>query len=139
MRARPVLPIALCAVLSVAGCGDVPPRLKEAPPLTASTACAVGGENVVGRPYRSPVATIVMNNDGGWCWMMSSESERGLAYGPYLKLIRPPQYGTVQIDVLETQTRVAYRPNPGFTGTDGFETRSMEVGFEVDYRVTVNR
>lgn len=139
MRIRPAPPIALLVVLSVAGCADVPPRLKQAPPLTSSAACTVGGENVVGRAYRNPIATIVMNNDGGWCWMMSAESNRGMPYGPYLKVTRPPQYGTLQIDVLETRTRVAYRPNPSFVGTDGFETRSMEVGFEVDYRVTVTQ
>lgn len=139
MRIRPAPSTALLAVLSVAACADVPPRLKEAPPLTSSAACTVGGENVVGRAYRNPIATVVMNNDGGWCWMMSSESNRGMPYGPYLKVTRPPQYGTLQIDVLATQTRVAYRPNPGFVGTDGFETRSMEVGYEVDYRVTVTK
>lgn len=135
MIARLILPAA--ATLALCACDGIPQRLKTAPPLTGSATCEVGGENVVGRAYRTPVATIVMNNDGGWCWMMSSESARGLPYGPFLRIPRQPSYGVLQIDVLETQTRVAYRPNPGFIGTDAFRTISDELNQAVDYNVTV--
>lgn len=131
--------LSAAVILSLAACGEIPRPLKEAPPLTQSATCQVGGENVVGRPDRTPVATILMNNDGGWCWMMSSENHWGTPYGPWLRVTRQPEYGTLQIDVLESQTRVAYRPNPGFVGTDGFQTISRELNYEVNYRATVTK
>lgn len=80
-----------------------------------------------------------MNNDGGWCWMNSTEGQRGLTSGPFLKTLREPANGTLQIDVLRPSTRVAYRPNPGFVGTDSLKTRSMTLNYEVEYQATVTR
>lgn len=127
------------AALALAGCDAIPRPLKEPPPIARSSACEVAGENTVGRPAHIPNATITMNNDGNWCWMNSTESWRGRVYGPFLAVTRPPQYGTLQIDVIEGFTRVAYRPNPGFVGTDAFQTRSEETNAEVNYRVSVLR
>lgn len=131
--------VALAVMVLVAGCDGIPKALKEAPPMTRSLTCAVTGENVFGRPDHTPRSTITMNNDGNWCWMNSTESWRGRVYGPWLTVTRPPQYGTLQIDVTEGSTRVAYRPNPGFVGTDAFQTRSQELNYEVNYHVGVTR
>jgi hypothetical protein len=137
MPTHPAVPLLM--ILFVAGCDAIPHAAKEAPPLQGSATCQAGGENAWGRPDRNPIATIVMNNDGFWCWMMSTESQGGRSYGPWLRMTKPPLYGTVQIDILETHTRVAYRPNPGFVGTDAFQTISRELAYEVDYRVTVTK
>lgn len=80
-----------------------------------------------------------MNNDGGWCWMMSSEMGRGMPYGPFLRVTQAPVNGMVDIAVTEKETRVAYQPKPGFVGTDSFRTVSEELNYQVNYTVTVNR
>jgi hypothetical protein len=129
----------LATLLFLAACSDLPKRETTAPPLTRSAACAVGGEDTTGRPYQTPVATIAMNNDGGWCWMTSSETQWGRVYGPFLRVTQEPQNGTLRINTLETGTRVAYRPNPGFAGTDTFQTISRELNYQVNYEVTVTR
>lgn len=129
----------LVALCGVGGCDGIPKADKQAPTLARSASCAVGGENVFGRPDQTPVATIDMNNDGGWCWMTSTESQWGRVYGPWLSVLRQPEYGALRIDVTDANTRVAYRPNPGFAGTDGFKTRSQELNYEVEYRVTVTK
>jgi len=130
---------AAAAVLALTACDGIPQRLAEAPPLNGSTLCQAGSQQVVGRAAQTPVATMVMNNDGGWCWMMSTETDRGFAYGPFLRVTRQPEFGTLEIAVLKTQTRVAYRPNPGFVGTDGFQTVSQELNYQVNYLLTVTK
>lgn len=138
MAARTFL-CGLILAVSLAACDGIPQRLAEPPALVRARVCEVGGDNVFGRPDRTPVATITMNNDGGWCWMNSTESQWGRVYGPWLTVLRQPEFGTLQIDVTEADTRVAYRPNPGFVGTDAFKTRSQELNYEVEYRATVTR
>lgn len=127
------------AMLVLPGCEIVPHRPKELPALVRARVCEVGGEEVQGRPYRIPNATITMTNDAAWCWMDSTESWRGRVYGPYLTVTRPPQFGTLVTHVTEGFTRIAYRPNPGFVGTDAFQTRSQELNYEVNYHVSVTR
>ncbi len=131
--------LTITALLGLAGCDGIPQAEKEAPALTRSASCQVGGDDVYGRPDRTPVATIAMNNDGGWCWMNSTESQWGRVYGPWLTVLRQPEFGTLKIDVTEANTRVAYRPNPGFVGTDTFKTRSRELNYDVEYRVVVTK
>ena len=125
-------------LLTLAGCAGLPQREKVAPPLARSALCEVGSQSVWGRAAQTPVATILMNNDGNWCWMNSTESQRGMSYGPFLTVLEQPKFGTLQINVTEADTRVAYRPNPGFTGSDTFRTRSQELNYDVNYQVTVN-
>lgn len=107
--------------------------------MARSRLCVVHSEAVFGRADRTPVATITMNNDGAWCWMDSTETWRGRVYGPWLTVTQPPRSGTLQIDVIEGFTRVAYRPNPGFVGNDAFQTRSQALNYDVDYQVDVSR
>ena len=131
--------VCLIALLTLDGCADLPKRLAEAPPLVRSAQCQVAGEMTVGRPSAPPEGTMRMNNDGGWCWMMNSATAGGNQYGPFLKVTVPPSYGELAIAVLETQTRLAYKPQPGFTGEDAFQTVVEPANFKVDYRVTVTR
>ncbi len=129
----------LIALLSLGACADMPHRLTQAPPLTRSALCEVGGDMTVGRPSAPPEGSMRMNNDGGWCWMMNSATAGGNQYGPFLKVTVPPNYGELAIAVLETQTRLAYKPKPGFIGEDAFQTVVEPANFKVDYRVMVTR
>jgi len=135
---RFVLPVIGMSV-GLAGCGAVPQPLKEAPPLTRSASCQVGDQGIAGRASSTPQEAIVMNNDGGWCWVFNSGVMWGRQYGPWLKLTVPPGYGEVAIAVTEDQTRVAYRPKPGFVGEDMFQTVDETTNFRAAYRVTVLR
>lgn len=127
------------AMLGLAACGNLPPRLASFPDMAQSASCQVASDYTWGRPSEAIPATITMNNDGGWCWMMSSAYERGNQYGPDLKVTEQPSYGQVNIAVGEKQTRVAYKPNPGFTGTDQFRSVDETMNMPVVYTVTVTQ
>ncbi len=127
----------LMVLLSLGACADMPQRLAMAPPLTRAAQCQVSGEFTVGRPSAPPQGSIQMNNDGGWCWMMNSATAWGNPYGPFLKVTIPPSHGELSIAVLETQTRLAYKPRVGFIGEDAFQTVVEPANFKVDYRVMV--
>lgn len=128
------------AALGLAGCAaDFPPRLAVFPPMTKSAVCQVASDYTDGRPSMAIPASINMNNDGGWCWMMSSGTQGGNQFGPYLKLTEPPTAGEVSVAVGVTETRVAYRPRPGFTGTDQFRTVDLTLNMPVVYTVTVTQ
>ena len=135
---RPIL-VTASLFLAATSCGPIPQRLAEAPPLTRSVVCKVAGQETWGRPSSTPQAWITMNNDGGWCWMDSSEFEFGRQIGPFLKVTMQPSYGALQIAPTEKSTRVAYRPNPGFVGNDRFQTNDETINIKVDYLVTVTK
>jgi hypothetical protein len=107
--------------------------------MTRSQTCVVNGQNTWGRPSSTPQAWIRMNNDGGWCWMESSEFVFGRQVGPFLRITVPASYGQTQIATTESNTRVAYRPNPGFVGEDRFQTVDETLNIVVDYNVMVTR
>src|ERR1700722_16449298 len=84
-------------------------------------------------------ATITMNNDGGWCWYNSvaTQSKTLLLVDAYV-LSRPPVHGKVLLaDSGKKSTRIAYKPDPGFTGTDTFEIHIMYLDHTRTYTVTV--
>ena len=129
----------MAIALLASGCGGIERPAETAPPLSRSAVCSVASQDVQGRPSSTPVATITMNNDRGWCWMMSVMTVRGDVMGPWLRVTQQPRNGEISIVVLRAETRVAYRPNPGFIGTDAFATVDETRNIPVSYEVTVLR
>ena len=82
---RPMLTILALPVAAVA-CGPLPQPLATQPSMAQSATCKVDGQNTWGRPSSTPLASMQMNNDGGWCWMESSEYLRGRQVGPFLRV-----------------------------------------------------
>lgn len=106
-----------------------------------STTCSV---NSAQSPQAASVpkatATITMNNDGGWCWYNSVSTLSGtlLLVDSYV-LFRPPAHGKVLLaDSGKKSTRIAYKPDPGFTGTDTFDIHIKYLDLTRTYTVTVS-
>jgi hypothetical protein len=86
-------------------------------------------------------ATIEMSNDGGWCWFGYSVFLRGPGGGAsaaYLRINNTPAHGQVTITRMQQSTRVAYKPDSGFTGADAFSFSDRTTGMvrRVDVSVT---
>jgi hypothetical protein len=94
-----------------------------------------------GRDYKPPTGTIDMGNDGGWCWLLITRRFNGQPVQASGSVARPPSHGTIQIEPVNLQLRVAYRPSPGFAGTDTFEFIFSGTGQErtVPVQVTVSQ
>lgn len=85
--------------------------------------------------YAEPHGGIRMNNDGGWCWIVYELTFNFVRTWSNLSLHEPPQHGSVVLGTLNGNLRMAYRPNPGFTGSDDFK---VEVERPVRYIVPVH-
>lgn len=83
--------------------------------------------------------TITMNNDGNPCWYIRRSTQSGRVFGVPMRLTRQPSHGAVEITVLDKGTRIAYRPIPGFTGTDEFSVINEMYNVDRPYTVTVSR
>jgi hypothetical protein len=85
--------------------------------------------------------TIEMVNDGGWCWIDFGVISYNLRIVPDLTTTRPPQHGTVLTGGIikgERKTvRYAYKPAPGFAGTDNFAVHILSPGGTSETAVTV--
>jgi len=72
-----------------------------------------------------PVSTIKMNNDGGWCWAQFAIHPYNAARptAPETRITKSPAHGIAITGPVENgqHARLAYRPQPGFSGTDEFE------------------
>ena len=80
-----------------------------------------------------------MNNDGGWCWHPRMTQIGGRLFGVKMHVERQPHHGEVGITILEHETRIAYRPNPEFFGTDEFSVNNDMYNIERIYKVVVKR
>ena len=70
--------------------------------------------------YLPPHGSILMSNDGGWCQIGHVFTYRQAVSVGTLSVATPPIHGQVRTGAVGPQLRIAYRPAPGFTGTDGF-------------------
>ncbi len=70
--------------------------------------------------WLAPLGTIAMTNDGGWCWLQFVQAFKYLAIAPAISVVAPPAHGEVRAERLDGRLSVAYRPAPGFVGTDHF-------------------
>ena len=84
-----------------------------------------GSGRGIGGEYIPPDGSIRMDNDGGWC-VIAFTHYWGHLQQPIqapLAVSRPPAHGQVIAGSIGTSLRIAYRPDPGFTGTDAFHVR----------------
>lgn len=123
---------ALALTILAAGCASLWPPEQNAAALAALTQAArcqaelpffgyyrYSRDEVT--QYMEPDGRIVMGNDGGWCMIryQLTMPNGGLSAGE-LEVTQPPMSGTVMVGTLDRLLRIAYRPNPGFTGQDAF-------------------
>ncbi|MGH7043542.1 MAG: hypothetical protein ACREFY_15645 [Acetobacteraceae bacterium] len=120
------------AALGLAGCAEAPPnqnaaRLTALHPAQACTASLPtfgrfpGGRSFLDEIYLPPDARIAMANDGGWCTVRFTYAVRGeIPVVALLHVARPPAHGRAAVGSVGPSMRIAYRPVPGFAGTDAF-------------------
>jgi hypothetical protein len=68
----------------------------------------------------APLGTIAMSNDGGWCSLQFVQAFKQLEFTPAISVVAPAAHGEVRAERLDGRLSVAYRPAPGFVGTDHF-------------------
>jgi hypothetical protein len=85
--------------------------------------------------------TIQMTNDGGWCWIEMAFTSRNTYYVPAMTISQPPRNGTALTGGVDTsggkRVRLAYRPAPGFTGSDSFTVHMQHAAGDIDANVAV--
>jgi hypothetical protein len=78
-----------------------------------------------------------MSNDG-WCGY-NARAVTGLVLAPEMRVTRAPSHGKIDIRHAPSKdmTRVAYRPEPSFTGIDTFTVLDVDTNNEREFVVTV--
>ena len=82
---------------------------------------------------------ITVSNEGGWCWLQLSAVWVRMQYAPNFRVARAPAHGELVMgEVNDKRTRLAYKPHPGFVGTDSYEVvnKMSGVGRTVEINVT---
>jgi hypothetical protein len=105
--------------------------------LTSATACVASAYHVA----PGDNATMVVKNDGGWCWADSNERSYWHIFSANsVAIAKPPKHGHVLVgDLANQNVRVAYRPEVGFAGQDSFTVHSQVNDRDLTYSVTVLR
>jgi hypothetical protein len=104
--------------------------------LTRAGACAASAYHVA----TGENARLTVENDGGWCWADTHERSywRTLSANN-VAVTNPPKHGHVLVgDIDNQEIRIAYRPDPGFTGTDSFMVHYQVNERDLMYSVTVS-
>jgi hypothetical protein len=87
----------------------------------------------------APPITIEMNNDGGWCAFNLSTLGGGRSFPADVRITRAPAHGQVATAKLQQTTEVAYKPDTGFAGADGFSVVNQTLGMVRPVSVTVTQ
>lgn len=74
--------------------------------------------------YIAPQGSMQMDNDGGWCLLQFTQTFRQIYIVPSVSVVDAPAHGQVVAERLSGRIGLAYRPAPGFTGTDHFAVRT---------------
>lgn len=70
-----------------------------------------------------PNGSIAMANDGAWCQIRFHHAWINLLVQGPLSVEQPPAHGEVIVGSIGYSLRIAYRPAPGFAGSDHFVVR----------------
>ena len=81
------------------------------------------GEHNAGSFFQPADGRIALRNDGGWCAIRHRFAWQGLVMAPPMTVLQPPRHGEVVLGALAGDLRLAYRPNPGYAGSDQFVVR----------------
>jgi hypothetical protein len=88
--------------------------------------------------YWAPHGAIELSNDGGWCWLQFGQMFRRNAIVPDVQVIQLPSHGEVVARRMPDRVSIAYRPAPGFAGTDQFKVRTKgPIPHTIPFDVTV--
>jgi len=122
---------------SAAASRSQPAAISAPPPSNAIT------ELKVARTCRADSSVvpskITVSNEGGWCWLQLSAVWVRMQYAPNFRVARAPAHGELVMgEVNDKRTRLAYKPHPGFVGTDSYEVvnKMSGVGRTVEINVT---
>jgi hypothetical protein len=108
--------------------------------LPLSKVCAVHNSGYAQRGGVSPTPNVItMGNDGGWCGNLNISVYVRLAWGAPMHLTRGPDHGQVSIVVESGGTRVLYKPDPGFIGSDSFSVVNETLNIVMPYDVVVTQ
>jgi hypothetical protein len=130
------------AALAIAGC-QTPNvgRLAEAQDLQRSRACRLS-DGTGGMPISNqtaPITRMATANDRGWCWTtVWSGPGGGPHVAAWVAITKMPEHGEITTAKFDDATRVAYRPQPGYTGLDSFIVYDHDDYDTFPYQVTVN-
>ena len=104
--------------------------------LTRAGACTTSAYHVMAGAN----ATISVENDGGWCWADIYERSYWATLSAHSTTVTSlPKHGQVLVsDTANHAVRVAYRPDPGFSGTDSFIAHYNVNDRDQAYLVTVS-
>ena len=130
-RRRGILPAWLAAFVLV----SLPPDEGGALVITSPTAGQPQAAScVVSLPwfghesgwYTAPRGSITTSNDGGWCDLQFIQFFRQVYSKdqPTISVVEPPSHGEATVARLSDRLALAYRPAPGFVGTDHFSVRT---------------
>jgi hypothetical protein len=90
--------------------------------------------------YAPPEASIVTNNDGGWCQIHFQFYWARQPIQAPLAVTTPPMHGDAMVGSVGDSLRIAYRPAPGFTGQDRFVVHlTAPEPWDIPVPVTVTR
>jgi hypothetical protein len=110
------------------------------PPTPVSRQCDKHIPFLFAGKAQADPSTLKMNNDGGWCWFDNTSLPHGTAkFVAELRVSRPPTHGQIIIGPASdsNKTRVSYKPDKGYVGTDGFAVINMTTNNERQVDVTI--
>jgi hypothetical protein len=86
-------------------------------------------------------ATMSVQNDGGWCWVDTYERSNWRTLSAIsVAVTKPPRHGRVQVrDIDNQEIRIAYQPEAGFAGQDGFSIRYASKDSDQGFVVAVTK
>jgi len=105
--------------------------------LIRATVCAASAYHVA----PGDNATLMVENDGGWCWADTYETSHGhILFASSIAVTKPPRHGRVIVgDIDNQEVRIAYQPEPGFGGRDSFSIRYGAGDLDRTFLVAVSK
>lgn len=109
--------------------------------LPASKVCSFRSSGFAERGGVPPAPNVItMDNNGGWCGHLSvSVAGHSFAFGAPMHLVHRPTHGEVSIAVVGGGTRIFYKPDAGFTGSDSFSAINETLNIVMPYQVVVTQ
>jgi hypothetical protein len=105
------------------------PRIYAVDVQGRSTLCDVP-QKVSLAAGRQTEAAMTMDNDGGWCGVVTDRAGPGL-------VVAKPANGRLNVRKVGATTRVDYIPDRGFVGTDSFAVKLLPDQAELRVSATV--
>ena len=148
-RPAPFLALAPGLALLLSACATLQPVEQNAAELAAlpqaktceATLPFFGQYRPIGERlpmYAEPNGAIRMRNDGGWCVIRHPLVNNYTPAVGTAHVAQPPAHGQVIVGSLNRLFTIAYRPEPGFVGSDPFKVRlTNPFGETIPVAVTV--